>query len=576
MKRTILTKVFLGHLVIVLLLALFALLISFKAIRSSFINSQAQNLIHLGESLKFKVTSIIQEENFEELDQFVKEFGKQIQTRITVIDIEGIVLADSDEDPAKMENHKSRPEIYKAYSGEIGQSIRFSRTVKAEMLYIGLPLQRQGEIREVLRISLYLEDINVLIKDLRWKITQLTLLALVFSFFLVLFLYRSFSKPVSELQTASQKIASGDFETRVSMRYKNEFHDLAESFNVMTGKVKTLFDEVNLKKKELEGILSAIEEGVIALDKDGRILFANSSFTSIVKNINVEGKHYWEVIRDSNLKKLVDQNRISGENTSIELDLEGKTFQCSITYLKSKEEVILTLYDITELTNVEKIKRDFIHNASHELRTPLTSIKGFIETMEEDLEGDKKRYLDIIHKNVDRLIYIVRDLLLMAELEEKAMSLEYEEIDVAELVNRLLLGFEQALSEKKLQLSVDIPEGLPKIKGDTFKLEQLFINLIDNAIKYTEKGSIAISCSDEGSVINCNLKDTGIGMAEEYLSRIFERFYVVDKSRSRKFGGTGLGLSIVKHIVKLHNGDISVQSAIGQGTTIIVKLPKQL
>ncbi len=576
MKRSILTKVFLIHLIIVLLLALFILLISFQSIRSTHLNSQAQNLVNLGESLKFKIVSFLEQEKIEELDCFIKEFGDRIQTRITVIDREGNVLADSDEDPTNMENHKDRPEIYKAYSGEIGQSIRFSRTVKTEMLYIGLPLHRNGKISEVIRVSLYLEDINRLIKDLRWKISQLTIFALLLSFLLVLFIYRSFSKPVSELQAASKKIASGDFNAHVSLRYKNEFRDLAESFNFMTDKVKALFDEVNVKKNELEGILSAIEEGVVALDKDGRILFANTSFASIIQNTDVQGKFYWEVLRNAKLKKLVDQNRSSGKNASIELDLEGKTFYCSVTSLKSKEEVILTLYDITDLKNVEKIKKDFILNASHELRTPLTSIKGFLETMEEDLEGDKKRYLDIIHRNVDRLIYIVRDLLMMAELEEKEIPLQLEEIDFAGMIERLLIMFEQALSEKKLKLSVNIPSKLPKIEGDSFKLEQLFINLIDNAIKYTEKGTITISFSDQGGYISCEIQDTGIGMSEEYFSRIFERFYVVDKSRSRKFGGTGLGLSIVKHIVRLHSGEISVQSTLGQGTAVTVKLPVRI
>lgn len=576
MKHPTLTKVFLGHLIVILLLALFVLLVSFRSIRSSYIDSQAQNLIHLGEALKFEVTTFLETGNREGLDRIVKDLGKHIETRISVIDRDGIVLADSDEDPAVMENHKSRPEIYKAYSGEIGQSIRFSRTVKADMLYIGIPLIRNGEIKEVLRVSLYLEDINTLIKDLRRKISQLTFIALVFSFLLILLLYRSFSKPISELQEASKRIASGDFETHVSMRHKNEFKTLAESFNFMSDKVKTLFDEASLKKKELAGILSAIEEGVVVLNRDGRILFANTSFTSIVRIENVQGQHDWEVLRDPHLKNLLDKNRSTKENFSIELDIDGKTYHCSITYLKSREEMILTLHDITEFKNLEKIKRDFILNASHELRTPLTSIKGFIETMEEDPQGDHKKYLEIIHRNVDRLMFIVRDLLMMAELEEKDISLELDMIDVADMIHRVLFGFEKTLSQKSLKLTVDIPPELPKIEGDALKLEQIFINLIDNAIKYTEKGSLTIGCSQQSDFINCTVQDTGIGIAEEYLPRIFERFYVVDKSRSRKSGGTGLGLSIVKHIIKLHNGEISVKSVLGKGTIVTVRLPIHL
>jgi two-component system phosphate regulon sensor histidine kinase PhoR len=556
-------------------MALFILIVSFQAIRSFHLDSLAQNLMHLGESLKYRISTYLEANDIQEMDRFVKEFGSQIQTRITIINREGIVLADSDEDPAKMENHRARPEIFKAYSGEIGQSIRFSRTVKTEMLYIGLPVVRNGEISEVLRVSLYLEDINQLIKGLRWKITHITLLVLFVSFLLILIMYRSFSKPVSELQAASRKIAEGNFEKYIFTHYKNEFGALTESFSFMTDKVKSLFDEVNVKKKELEGILGAIEEGLAALDKDGRILFANQSFKNIVGREEVEKNYYWEVIRDSNLKNVIEQQQTSETSASIELELGHKTYQCSVSFLRSKNETILTLYDISELKKVERIKRDFILNASHELRTPLTSIKGFIETMEEDVEGTNKKYLDIIHRNVDRLIYIVRDLLMMAELEEKEIELELEKIEIFRIIEKVLKIFDQAISQKKLELSVEVSKNLPKIEGDSFKLEQMFINLIDNAVKYTEKGSIAIRCKEQDNFLICQIQDTGIGMSEEHLSRIFERFYVVDKSRSRGLGGTGLGLSIVKHIVKLHNGEIHVESSIGKGTTISIKLPVQ-
>jgi len=254
--------------------------------------------------------------------------------------------------------------------------------------------------------------------------------------------------------------------------------------------------------------------------------------------------------------------------------LHDRIFLCSATFLKSGEEVVVVFHDITQVKNIEKIKKDFVVNVSHELRTPLTAIKGFVETLEEEVDGKIQHYIDIIKRHTDRLINIVRDLLLLSELEEKGVTLEIEEVNVKNTVERIIPLFEQRLREKNLTLNLKVEGNLPPIKADPFKLEQMFMNLMDNAVKYTEKGGVFISVKKVREQKVCiEIQDTGIGIPKEHLPRIFERFYVVDKSRSRSFGGTGLGLSIVRHIVLLHNGSIDVESSPGSGTTFSITLP---
>jgi two-component system phosphate regulon sensor histidine kinase PhoR len=287
----------------------------------------------------------------------------------------------------------------------------------------------------------------------------------------------------------------------------------------------------------------------------------------------VEGKFYWEVLREPNFSDLIKKVQQEKRSRTEELSLDEKSYLCSATYLDSRGETVITLHDITEVKKVEKIKKDFIMNISHELRTPLTAIKGFVETLEEEVDRDKRHYLEIIKRHTDRLINIVKDLLILSELEEKETKLEVEEVDVAALVKDIMKIFEQKLKDKRLEVEVKVEEKIPSVKGDPFKLEQMFINLIDNAVKYTEKGKITIAVERKEDRIAIEVKDTGIGIPREHISRVFERFYVVDKSRSKRLGGTGLGLSIVKHIALLHGGEVAVESDPGKGTSFTVLLP---
>ena len=256
-----------------------------------------------------------------------------------------------------------------------------------------------------------------------------------------------------------------------------------------------------------------------------------------------------------------------------ELPLHDAIFLCSISYLPEREETVVILSDITAMKRVERMKKDFVVNVSHELRTPLTAIKGFVDTLEETVDGTNKHYVEIIKRHTDRLVNIVKDLLTLSELEERETVLALEDVNPEELIRRISLLFEPRMREKGLVWTWNIEPNISSIKADSFKLEQALINLIDNAIKYTERGTVTLSLKNRNGHIVIEMSDTGIGIPEEHLSRIFERFYVVDKSRSKRLGGTGLGLSIVKHIVLLHNGTIDVQSIPSHGTTFSICLP---
>jgi two-component system phosphate regulon sensor histidine kinase PhoR len=576
MRKSFFWKIFGWYLVIVLALGLLVSWYSFRTVRRHFVDNQAQHLENLARALELTILPFAEQGRTAEMNSFVKEFGKKIQTRITVIDSEGVVLADSEEDYRKMENHRYRPEVQQAFQGKTGSSIRWSDTIRQEMLYVGLPLEKEGKIIGVLRVSLFLKDIQHLLAQINKDTSRAVIILLLLMVAMAFFVSRSLSRPVKDLIEASRKVAAGHFEVKVYPKTRDEIRDLADNFNRMTTEIRELFHNLARQKEELESILASIQEGLLVGDKDGKVILANQSLKQIIQNEQVEGKYSWEVVRSSRFGELVAKARAEKHSLQGEFDLNKKDYLASLSYLPSSERLVVTVYDLTEMHRLERVKKDFVLNVSHELRTPLTAIKGFVETLEGEVEEKDKYYLGIIKRNTDRLINIVKDLLLLAELEEKGVATQPEPLDLKLLAQNTLKIFEQKAKEKGLTLEVAADPDLPSISADPFAIEQMFINLIDNAVNYTEKGGVRISLRKGTGSVLIEVEDTGMGIPPEHWARIFERFYVVDKSRSKKLGGTGLGLAIVKHIVLAHHGQISVKSTPGQGTTFSVILPLEL
>ncbi len=571
MKKPIFIKIFLGYLLVTLALAGLILVISSRTIRPHYLETSSNSLQKLGTALLPTLAPLIEQERHQELKSLVSRLGARLQTRLTIIDSAGAVLGDSWQNGTAFESHGNRPEVMSALEGKPGQSIRYSTTLKQDMLYVALPVETSGTNRVVVRLSVPLQDIDHLLDRLRQTIFESTSIFLLFSLVVALVFSLLLSTPIRKINSASKKVAAGDFKARVSLHNNDEIGQLAESFNDMTEKLGKTFTELSQRKEELEGIISSISEILLVLDQEGRIRLFNESAVKVSALENIQGRFYWEVIRSSDFSHLVSQAKTTPVSRDIQLG--EKTYLCSATPVHSGTAKIVLLHDITERKQIEKIKKDLVVNVSHELRTPLTAIKGFTETLLDESDEKTREYLDIILKHTDRLINIVNDLLDLSELGERPDDLMAEDVDVVSLIRKVVVLFEQKARGKNLVLAVDEPPEPVFIHADQFRLEQALSNLIDNAVKYTEQGTITISAEKKEDSVTIKVHDTGIGIPREHLPRIFERFYVVDKSRSRMLGGTGLGLAIVKHIVMLHHGEITVSSAPQTGTTFTVTLP---
>ncbi len=573
MKRSFFSKIFVGYLLIIFALSSLILILSLNTIRDFYRDTLTAHLKTLGYTLTPEVAELLGTGRANQLDGFMKELGSRIHTRVTVIATDGTVLADSDENPKSMENHSRRPEVIEALKGKTGQSVRFSSTADKDMLYVAVPIKKDGKITGVIRTSLFLKDVDDLLTKLNFRVAWISLGIVLIALLGAVFISNGIVQPIKNLTSAARRVASGDFSVRVFLKSKDELRDLADNFNRMNEEMQSMFTELSEQKEGLNSIIHSLQEGLFVVDRQGKIIRANESFQRLAGNQPVEGKLYWEVMRNPQLAELLMKAGTEKRNFMEELRLGDRSFICSVTSVKGGEEIVSIFHDVTEIKEIEKIKKDFVTNVSHELRTPLTAIKGYAETLRKEVDtAPGKKYLEIVERNTNRLINIVNDLLLLSSLEEKA-ALELEDVDLKAFLENVIKIFDQRLQDKRLSLVVDVKEGLPTIKADAFKLEQMLMNLLDNAIKYTDHGEIAISADFQQNQVQIQVRDTGIGIPKENIPRVFERFYVVDKSRSRKSGGTGLGLSIVKHIVLLHKGAINIESALGKGTLVTVILP---
>ena len=576
MKRSFFSKIFIGYLLIIFALSSLILVLSLNTIREFYRDTLTDHLKTIGYTLNSEVTHLLDTGRGNQLDGFIKSLATKIHTRVTIIATDGTVLADSDENPKSMENHSHRPEVVEALQGKTGKSIRFSSTANRDMLYVAVPIEKDGKITGVIRTSLFLKDIDNLLTKLNYHVAWVSLAIVLIALLGALLISNSIVQPIKNLTSAARKVASGDFSVRVFLKTKDELRELADNFNRMNEEMQRMFTELSQQKEELNSIIDSLQEGLLVLDKQGRIIRSNESFQKIVGGQAVEGKIYWEVIRNPRLAELLEKAGGGKRKFMEELTLGDRVFMCSVTPLERGEGIVSIFYDITEIKNIEKVKKDFVINVSHELRTPLTAIKGYAETLRKEVDtAPGKKYLEIVERNTDRLINIVNDLLLLSSLEEKAV-LEVEDIDLGGFLENVIRIFDQTLKDKQLSLVIDMKENLPPIKADLFKLEQMLVNLLDNAVKYTDRGEITVSMDIHDKRVRIQVRDTGIGIPKDDIPHVFERFYVVDKSRSRKSGGTGLGLSIVKHIVLLHNGAIDIESALGKGTSVTVTLPTNL
>jgi two-component system phosphate regulon sensor histidine kinase PhoR len=521
------------------------------------------------------------------IDDLCKTVGQTASTRITVILPWGKVVGDSDHDPAQMDNHFDRPEIAAALKGSRGVATRVSPTLGKEMMYVALALKKDQRTLGVLRTSIPVDDIGKTLDAIQKRIAFAGLIIAALAALLSLLLSHRIRRPIDDIEKGAESFARGEFDVHLPSSGVAEIEGLSETMKHMAGELREQIRTITEQRNELEAVLSSMVEGVFGVDQEERLLGMNPSAARILEcnPAAAQGRTIQEVIRLSELQRFVVGALSSEEPVEKDVVLYGEAERIVRAHgapLRDAEGkrvgVLIVLNDVTRLAKLENIRKDFVANVSHEIKTPITAIKGFVETLQEGQNQDPedvRRFLGIIHRHVDRLEAIVEDLLALSRIEKEA---ETEEITLEEHLVRVILAraiqaCENKAEAKKIRLELDCREDL-KGRVNPALLEQAVVNLIDNAINYTEEGkSVTIRAREGEQEILIQVEDHGSGIERKHLDRIFERFYRVDKSRSRKLGGTGLGLSIVKHIMEAHGSRVSVESQPGRGSTFTLHLP---
>jgi len=530
----------------------------------------------------------IQEKDIERLNLVTKRLGREINTRLTIINPEGMVLGDSEENPQKMENHSDRPEIKEAIKGRIGKSSRYSTTLKKDMMYLALPIKDDAyRVIGAVRVSIPLDELENRVGQIYRIIGWGGLLAVTISLGISFALARRVSRPISQMAQAAKMISKGDLSRRIREDSRDEVGDLAYSFNRMSEELQRQMGDLAREVSEKEALLSSMIEGVLAIDRDEHVILINQAAQRMLElgPDDALGKFHWEVIRNAEINNLFKEVLKTKEQKEVKLQigpLDERAFMVYAAPIRARGGnilgVVAVFHDVTEIRRLEKVRMEFVANVSHELRTPLTSIKGFVETLKRGAIDERENavnFLDIIERHTDRLNQLITDLLDLSRVETGKKKMDFQPIKVEELINRAVSHFMEISNKNRPKIKYNIPSDLPMVLADEEGIETVLKNLLDNAVKYTPKrGEINITSTDKDDYIEIAVVDNGIGIPSRDLPRIFERFYCVDKARSRELGGTGLGLSIVKHIIEAHGGTVGVESEVGEGSRFTFTLSK--
>lgn len=518
------------------------------------------------------------------LEDWAHQASQRAGARVTIISPQGGVLADSHHDPETMENHANRPEIQAAYRSGVGSSIRHSATLNRDLCYLALRLDYRGEAGNVLRLALPLEDVDSSIAAVRWRILCASLAAALVALVIAYFFSQSFTQRIARLRAFAEGLVRERFSQTPLPAADDELGALGRSLNSTASQLRDLVDRLSVESAQREAILASMVEGVLAVDNSLRITFANESFARAVGAPNpIPAKlPLVELVRAPELREILTRVLAGGEFVKRRLQLPGaaeRIFEVQAAPLTSgaARGAIAILHDITDLERLERVRKDFVANVSHELRTPLTAIRGYAETLLEGaLEDDEnnRRFLEIIKAHAIRLNNIASDLLTLSELESGKVRPGPEPVSVRVALESALRTVEAEARVRGVTMICGRVEDA-QVLGDRVQIEQALVNLLDNAVKFNRpSGEVLVEVTRPANgKISISITDTGIGIPHDDLPRIFERFYRVDKARSREVGGTGLGLSIVKHIVERLNGTVTVDSQLGKGSTFTLLLP---
>jgi len=512
------------------------------------------------------------------LQQIAHEEARVASARATVIDRSGKVLAESEADPDAMENHAGRPEFIEALHGHIGSSVRSSRTIGTPFLYVAVPLQSSAGAADAgpaaVRLAYPLASLHQTTARVHHTLLWTSGLAVLVAMALSLIAAQSVARRLRRIVDFASRIAAGDLSARIAQDSSDEIGRVAMALDATAHQLELSFRDVRTGQQQLETLLNSMQEAVIAISADGKVQWANRVMSRLTASGVRLGAPVVETVRDPDFLRAITEAVQSGgvRTTRATSILAGRCYNVTAAPMPGAGAVAV-LHDVTEIERVEKTRRDFVANVSHELRTPLTSIQGYAETLSESAAGPEREFLEIIRKNAVRMATLTEDLLTLARVESGEVAFRFRPVAPATMLEEAAKSFREVARSQRVELVVETPTERA-VEADTDAVHQVLANLIDNALKYAAGGGrIVLGARDAGAAVEFCVRDFGPGIASEHLPRLFERFYRVDKARSRESGGTGLGLAIAKHIVRAHGGTIRAESALGHGSTFLFTLP---
>jgi two-component system phosphate regulon sensor histidine kinase PhoR len=534
----------------------------------------------------FAYAELIDLNSAQKMSDQLKQIARISNSRVTLVDAQGRVLADSEKDIAQMENHFSRPELQEARLKGEGKSIRFSQSIGVDMLYVAIPMKSESQITGYIRLARPLHDVQSMIEKVYQSVFLAMIIVAVIALIIALFFSYRLAAPILAMERFTERLRQGHPVGTIFLETSDETEKLANNINYLVEELQTQIRLANEEKSKLMTAFTSMTEGVLILNAEDKIEFVNQALSDILSEQygDINGKTLMEAFRDVELQKAFlkfkEKHDTVIEEIALGSSIEPVILSVSISSVHNypgEEKVMVVFHDVTRLKKLEKIRVDFVANVTHEIRTPLTAIIGYLETINAGAINnidDVKRFIDISLKQAQRLNRLVEDLLVISKVELGEIKLNFEEVSVRDIFVSAMPLLEAKAGLKKINIQNNLQENLPHIWADRDRLTQIMVNVLDNAVKFTpEDGSIFIDAGQKNNHVVVTIIDTGIGIPKEEVQRLGERFYRVDRSRSRDLGGTGLGLSIVKHLMIVHGGRMEIESQLGRGTKVSLFFP---